>query len=423
MCHYTAALRGLVARRPTAQFHLADKHFVHRGRSFPSVGVFPQQLAGVLSELDLPPDSVELAMLGRETALRWHDTPLVARRYQQLEALDAPSQEIRRKKIRLEDDVVSLICQYLNSGYPVIYGSDRQTTVICGYLRGRDLTKASFNLVEKSLKDAAAESTTDAPGPDPSMALSDPEAVLAFIENDDERGPYRIRSVDAVLRAMAGKLSSLIALEAPLPRGLWLPGRDAEEIGASVLSGTIQRLADLEAEDRPPIPDETQTHLARLASQVVDGSDPGALTLRTYVACSTDYKQLYAARFDEDVDRESRTLIGFAPLPRFVWVVELIDNSKWTSRTRESVIGEVVIDASSPIPYSAMPLVMRLPGLCGRLEPGSRSVELSSFTWVACSHDSYRCGRWDMSDGWQSSAMALAVRVKSSFPQYVGNYR
>lgn len=56
ICHYTAVLRGLVPRRPTAQFHLAEDATGAYGRSYPSYGLSSWSLSRVLRQLDLPPE-------------------------------------------------------------------------------------------------------------------------------------------------------------------------------------------------------------------------------------------------------------------------------------------------------------------------------------------------------------------------------
>ena len=78
MAHYTAVLRGLASRRPTAHFHARGSSTLMLGRLFPSRGLTSWQVCTLLEEFNLPPESNTSLEMSREGRIPgWYDRKVV----------------------------------------------------------------------------------------------------------------------------------------------------------------------------------------------------------------------------------------------------------------------------------------------------------------------------------------------------------
>lgn len=182
ICHYTAVLRGDVARQPMAEFSIRADATVSEGRPIPSQGLTGLQLSNLLQEFGLPPIVYRMGGLptsGAEPAVPNHDPHS-----------DPGTWDTR---------AIAVLCRFLNSSYPVLVGTHDHAFVIIGYERV----------------------TTVAPN------------WIRFYRHDDQRGPYL--AVNDVLHDVDPDTGDAHTpwqlLIAPVPAKLWLLPEAAERTG------------------------------------------------------------------------------------------------------------------------------------------------------------------------------------------------
>lgn len=185
-CHYTAALRGDVSRRPMADFSLLADASVAEGRPLPSEGLTGLQLSNLMREFNLPPIVYRMGYLpesGQEPPLPHHDPDA-----------DPGTWDTR---------AIAILCRFLNSGYPVLIGTHEHAFVIVGYRREQ----------------------------------RDGTGWIRFIRHDDQRGPYL--PVDDILNDIdpttGDQHSPWQLLLAAVPEKLWLLPEAAERTGRELL--------------------------------------------------------------------------------------------------------------------------------------------------------------------------------------------
>jgi hypothetical protein len=141
IAHYTAYRRGLLGRRSTgAIFGLAPKH-LSAERALPSGGISPRQMQAIFDALDEPAILYSVnALPGGE-----YDPPGTP-------SLDDEGTELPRG--RWDRRIFSVVCRYLNSGYPVIAAGEKHAWVLSGWMWRR--------------------------------------GEIRFIASDDQRGPYEV---------------------------------------------------------------------------------------------------------------------------------------------------------------------------------------------------------------------------------------
>lgn len=420
MVHFAAVLRGLVARHPSIDFHTEPTNGMVRGRAFPSPGLTSPQIATALGHFGLPTVDqtvIELDVGGR--LAEWYDREVIwelSRRLVTFTGLTSASYEEHLLAIEREldeyddyveqitdrpltelrpavDDVARIdeaenlyadvgrfwiresltrtVCQHLNSGFPAILLRDGHAKVLTGYLRRHEV----------AVPDEGPAASTVHP--------SDTD-VVAFIASDDQESPYSIVWVDELLDDMEElPLSNHVLF--PLPRGIWVSASEAEDLGAKVFQGGVERcLASLRGgsgtgettdesvnadatagDDDVEAPTPCKLHVdgdavaqvdAELASVLDEISrDSGGerdLSLRSYVTPSTDFKRSFATRCSDQIVVNQVTV---ANLPKYVWVVEVIRRSE-RHQHHACVVGEVVLDATDTDLREANAYVVHLPG-------------------------------------------------------------
>jgi hypothetical protein len=287
ICHYTAVLRGDVGRRAMADFSLFADPSVAEGRPLPSQGLTGLQLSNLMREFQLPPIVYRMGFLpgsGQEPPLPPHSP-----------ADDPGTWDTR---------AIAVLCRFLNSGYPMLVGTQDHAFVIVGYRR----------------------------------QARNGQAWIGFIRHDDQRGPYlEVNDILNDVDPRTGYRHSLWQLLlAPVPEKLWLLPEAAERTGRELL----------------------------LRYDALAGSDTfaaiqrgGRLTFRTIAMTSAWYKERAAARgLDADSQRELR----LARMSRLIWVVEAVDRDARSAGT-PSVLGEAVFDSTSS-DVSPNVLAIRVPG-------------------------------------------------------------
>ncbi len=251
MCHYTAVRRGLVARALTAEIVEATPDLLNEDRPFPSRGMTLNQLQAVFGSFGQPALFYGLDSLPTVQGVEEEpNPPKDADGY----LLPAGVWDIR---------VFSILCRYLNSGFPVLIGTSNHAFVVVGWFREGKW--------------------------------------IRFVVNDDQQGPYRV--LDSPFTDERGPWRSIMV---PLPPKALLSGESAENSAhltfrsAGVVSGPSEWKA------------------------LADGLESKSVLLRTRLHDGSDYKRVLVTRgLDEQVTR----LLRLARLPHYIWVVEAQDRA------------------------------------------------------------------------------------------------
>ncbi len=179
-----------------------------------------------------------------------------------------------------------LACRYLNSGLPVIVTGGQHAFVLVGYQR----------------------EDTDGPA-----------ERIVFLRHDDESGPYQ-----RVENFAFDYYSPWEFLFIPLPAKLYLPGEDAEAIGASLLDAALKNDPSAEA---------AQIR-RRLASHEV--------SFRSTAMLSNTFKVDLTSR---SIPEPTASMYRRMQLSRWIWVIEAVDRDA-RNHGRPSVLAEALVDAT-----------------------------------------------------------------------------
>jgi hypothetical protein len=182
--------------------------------------------------------------------------------------------------------VITVMCRYLNSGFPVMVTTEHHAVVVVGYYMR--------------------------------------EGQPVFLINDDERGPYE-EVVDPLNDVAArGRWERLMI---PLPPRVFLTGETAESdayetiIGAGFDQSLPQPWRDL-----------------------ANGVAIGVIQRRTFLVRGRDYK---ARLSEQGRDQAIVDQLRLARMAHWVWVVEFHDGIRAGRGEAERVTAEVVFDATS----------------------------------------------------------------------------
>jgi hypothetical protein len=436
--HYTAVLRGLVPRRHLAEFHDAAARNAAPRRSFPSSGLTADQVAAMMDQLGLPVDSLDFASLAKEARLAtWIDRPEVwsdserlkkaiapdlptqppAKAYEELisryeqirEELSAPGRSTltpesdsrprtrallhagpnRWKAVRLKqieevyekhlmiwasETLSRILCQYLNSGFPPILLANDHAVTVVGYLRERDLQ-------------GGGESSR----------------IDAVVLLDERTGAFSVRGVREVLEQMQGSYADSRIL-IPLPLGIWAHSMAVETLGAKIFRLNVINWSNPKVQDDEidQIGAEVRAGLELLASDLAtEDASKLKYSVRTYAMPSGQYKAGFLKRLEHDHD--AVRVVRLARLPLYVWVVEIMHRGERDGGD-DSVLGEVVFDASDVDIADTSALIVHLPGVI--------KVHGKDSKWEACSAKRYRSGRYVVEQAWSVDPSPIAERFK-----------
>jgi hypothetical protein len=284
MCHYSAFLRGDVSRRTRADFSLKADASLQPHRALPTGGLTVHQLSDLFREFDLPAMFYSIGSLP-SPRLPW-------------QAPDPVPPKGNLPGGVWDHRIVPVACRHLNSGYPVLVGTEDHAFVLCGYRR------------------------TDVPQ----------GGWIEFVRHDDQRGPYLLVTdvLNDVDPASGDPYTPWRTMHVPVPEKLWLAPEASERKAGILLFRSSERIAAA-AGSSPPF-----SSLSQLISAQ-------RFALRTYAIASNDFKEDLPGRgVHSAVVREYR----LARLPRFVWVVEAVDR-QLRSNGQDCVLGEAVLDATS----------------------------------------------------------------------------
>jgi hypothetical protein len=425
--HYNAMLRGLARRRLSADFHRVATDDLIVTRRFPSDGLTDWQVAGLLEEFGLPVETMDIDILRAEArTAEWFDRLDIWKLTAELEAIAgrrtgsplAPTQAYRRlvelaeqraldtkdpdeqrsindfidrlDKFWIGEILTRSLCQYLNSGFPAVLMDQPHAQVVNGYVRDHELAWAD----------------------DSGMS------VQAFITSDDQEGPYQLVRVSEVVESLIqGDMTILV----PLPLGVWLRGIHAERIGTKMFREEIDRLLRTATLRKPKEradvtglvrrhPEsmnwaEVKQNLRRLRDHFrTPGESSRHLSVRSYVVTATDFRRGLSMRCKDPIINAK---VNIARLPKFVWIVEVLDRTSKASADDGHVIGEIVLDATCSDPKDAAALIVHLPGLLQVKNSGGVG------DWhVLASNTPYRSGRYHGKRDWMSDADSIVSRSK-----------
>lgn len=245
MCHYTAARRGDVTRRPMAAFSLMADASLSTGRAVPSEGLTVVQLADLFRVFDLPPKVYNIWQLPTSSIVSPTAKP------------DPVPPSADAHPGTWDWRIIGICCRYLNSGIPVLVGTGEHAFVLVGYAREHRNNKEDW---------------------------------IRFVRHDDQRGPYL--SVDDLFNDEHNgyRYTPWECLIVPLPDKIWLPPEPAEGMGGLLLDAAAKSIV-------AKVPD---------AQPLIDLASKGRLALRTYIAPANRFKQQLAGRVDDVVLREYR---------------------------------------------------------------------------------------------------------------------
>ena len=284
MCHFASYLRGETARRVKADFSLHADASLEPHQSLPSRGLTVTQLSDLFRNFNLPAKYYSVGELP-SPGLPWQppdptppDTPV------------APGTWDHR--------IIPTSCRYLNSGFPVLIGTNDHAFVLCGYQR-KDQPQSNW---------------------------------IEFIRHDDQAGPYL--TVNNVLDDFDARTNRAYGpwrtMHAPLPDKVWLSPEAAERKGGSHLLGASMQITQA-------LPKQDSV------TSLEDFINQDRLALKTYAVRSNSFKTSLAKRgLHENIRRE----YNLSRLPRYIWVVEAIDR-QLRKAGQPCVIGEVALDATS----------------------------------------------------------------------------
>jgi hypothetical protein len=271
-CHYSAYRRELVGRRLTADLVELTPALLSAARALPSPGMTLEQIQAVFDATGQPALLYALSHLPRVPGVE--------------EA--SPKQDPQGKRLAAgywDIRLFSVICRYLNSGFPVMIANATHAWVLVGWFRrnGR----------------------------------------IRFVACDDQQGPYEV-----IESPFTDHRAPWLAIMVPLPPKVYMSGEMAETWGHQSF-----RAFGFSA-GAPP----SWHALARALA-----TTPKGVSLRTFLRDGRDYKagvQLQGR--DPAVTRALR----LARLPHYVWVVEAHDR-RLRDAGKPSVLAEVVFDTNS----------------------------------------------------------------------------
>lgn len=391
MCHYTAVLRGVVPRRPSAHFHLGEEAAnaaARVARRFPSEGLSLSTVAAITRSLDLPSVADTAGQLREARKLSWHDRLALAEN-----VLSAGDDDKRLERVWTAENLTANVCRHLNSGIPamLLRDDDEHVQVIVGYLRREDLP--------------SGERFDSRYGAD----------VVELIVSDDQAGPFKRVRVDDLVDDISELHPTDVVMMTPLPRGIWMSSRDAERVGASLIADAAEKrlshVRDLPADNsRPDV-------LEALASLSARTASPDTLSVRTYTISGSDFKIALADRVrDPDV----LSAVGLTQLAKYVWVVEAIDRSARRSDPSQAVVATVVLDASNAHTSDSVgpgPLLVHLPGFIygqGVTDLAANGEPLTRGEFWTASIERVASGRWTSARETLMSPQAIARRQKGA---------
>lgn len=422
ICHYTATLRGFVPRRSISHFHRMGGTYA-AGRTFPSAGLTAHEIVQILGRSDMPAEVLDATTMSVPRELNWTDRAVLATRLAEAkEVVDAAADRqsgAAEVDVWVRENLSAAVCRYLNSGIPVMVlaSAEEHTQVIVGYVRRSDHEDGVQSLPafrEGHTDDEDHADDLDDLSRQPELGAADEDGrsdVEYFIVADDQHGPFELVSVEKLAGWVRRQRAKVLV---PLPKGLSMTGRSAEKLGVRLLSIYMGvRVQAVRGAGGPSSVEEEallafHDHLSTKMSE--------KYTVRTYATTGIDLKASVSRRLG-DVHDITRTL-SMQPMPKFVWVMEVIDRQRRRDRRRESVRAMVVLDASQVLAKKLddetlltqmRPVFLHYPGTINVVRPLNGNDEA-----IPATFDAYSTGRWDHKYLLDGSAERIAVHSKGA---------
>ena len=292
VCHYTAVKRGLIARKLTAELVTHVPKMLSPNRTLPSPGLIVPQMQAVFEAAGQPALLYSLDRLPRVLGVD--------------EAPPRPDPDDPEEFLppgRWDIRIFSIVCRYLNSGFPVIVLNADHAIVLVGWFREGNM--------------------------------------IRFLACDDQGAPYEV--VDS---PFTDPRAPWLALMVPLPPKVMMSGERAENRA----HWDLQLVGS-----NPKVPRSWQELKAHLTAT------PKGVSLRTFLRDVNSYKEELTR---QGRDPDSVRILRLGRLPRYVWVVEA-QNRELRERGEPCVIAEILYDPhSSEHPHrDPRTVATSLPGL------------------------------------------------------------
>jgi hypothetical protein len=292
VCHYTAVRRGLVARTLTAELVTHVPQMLSANRTLPSPGLNVPQMQAVFEATGQP---ALLYSMDRLPSVLGVDNPAPEADPEDPDAFLPPG--------RWDTRIFSIVCRYLNSGFPVIVLSEEHAIVLVGWFREGDM--------------------------------------IRFLACDDQGAPYEL--VDS---PFTGTRAPWLALMVPLPPKVMMSGERAENRA----HWDLQLIGS-----NPKAPASWQGLNAHL------NATPKGVSLRTFLRDVNSYKEELSS---QGRDADAVKVLRLGRLPRYVWVVEAQDRAL-REGGEPCVLAEILYDPHSSEHRHRDPrtVAISLPGL------------------------------------------------------------
>lgn len=274
VCHYTAVRRGLVARKLTAELVTLVPKMLSANRTLPSPGLTVPQMQAVFEATGQPALLYSIDRL--PIVLGVEDPEPTPDPDNPGELLDPVVRGTR---------MFSIICRYLNSGFPVIVLTEAHAIVVVGWFREGEM--------------------------------------IRFLACDDQGAPYEV--VDS---PFTDPRAPWLALMVPLPPKVMMSGERAENRAHY----DLQLIGSNPA--APPSWKSLNAHLT---------AKPKGVSLRTFLRDVNTYKEEIQR---QGRDPDAVKILRFGRLPRYVWVVEAQDRAL-RARGEHCVLAEMLYDPHS----------------------------------------------------------------------------
>ena len=382
--HYTAVLRGQVPRVPVGQISGNNKY--GGLAQYPSVGMTDFEVQGALAGCGL----ASRQLLIREQAVRqrdaWHHRPQLFKTATTTRRNARWFRGSRRRELTPAkaawhaEAITTTICRYLNSGIPVLLASGEHIRIISGYLRSSHLQPTG---------------SADANAPK-SAQIGEQGGISEFILSDDGDRPYKRVPIRDVLWPLARGDTLII----PALPGMGLSGEVAEYLGAKFLRAGP-------AQGRELARKTGSSRLQSLMGLLEANFSSRRYAIRCFAMESNEFKRSFSKRCA--VDRRACRVVATLRLPKYVWVVEMIDRPQRGMEDSESssgpVVGQVLLDATATHYTQVESLLLYLPGFISLQDV----VAGTSISFEARAK-SYESGRW----GHRNNEMDPALDPKIS---------
>lgn len=217
ICHYTAARRGNVGRRSTAEIVELSPTALSPERAIPSQGLNYNQLQVVFGALGQPAIVYGLSSLPQVIGVEDPVSP------------DEEDTDAETPAGWWDHRMVSIICRYLNSGFPVLVGAGEHAFVLVGWRR-------------------------------------DDEDQVQFIACDDGIGPYEV-----ITSPFQHRLTPWDSFMIPLPPKVYLSAESAESRAHEVFRSFAEQAEQLR--------------------DIEEGLLDGSIVLRTMLRTGARYKR------------------------------------------------------------------------------------------------------------------------------------